>query len=329
MKKLLLLSSIILFSILTSCADTESKEDTNPGAETTTENITNTTAASAAVETEIQPSVIEIENNVPVASNLRGVKVKMTTSKGDIVLSLYDETPGHRDNFVKLVKENFYDGLLFHRVMQDFMIQAGDPLSKGAAAGVQLGSGGPGYTVPAEIKTNLIHKKGALCAARTGPGNPLKNSSGSQFYIVTGKVMDKAQLEQMSAQQMAMVEQQAIGAFLQEPENKWYMDQVDGWNKEYQTDPTPQNQAVIQKKYDAMIAEIQPLIASDLPQVGYSEEQMEIYATIGGRPDLDKEYTVFGEVLEGIEIVEEIQLVPTTSDRPDEDVTILKMEILD
>ncbi|MFT7157648.1 MAG: cyclophilin family peptidyl-prolyl cis-trans isomerase [Parvicella sp.] len=329
MKNLLLLSSIILFSVLSSCADTESKEGINPDAETTTENITNTTAASAAVETEIQPSVIEIQNNVPDASNLRGVKVKMTTSKGDIVLSLYDETPGHRDNFVKLVKENFYDGLLFHRVMQDFMIQAGDPLSKGAAAGVQLGSGGPGYTVPAEIKTNLIHKKGALCAARTGPGNPLKNSSGSQFYIVTGRVMDKAQLEQMSAQQMAMVEQQAIGAFLQEPENKWYMDQVDGWNKEYQTDPTPQNQAVIQKKYDAMIAEIQPLIASDLPQVGYSEEQMEIYATIGGRPDLDKEYTVFGEVLEGIEIVEEIQLVPTTSDRPDEDVTILKMEILD
>jgi peptidyl-prolyl cis-trans isomerase B (cyclophilin B) len=328
MKNLFILSSIILITVLTSCSETETKDDSKT--DTKGEVQSAVTAEPATNDPTVEPIVTEIENNVPVATNLKGVKVKMTTSMGDVVLSLYDETPGHRDNFVKLVNEKFYDGLLFHRVMQDFMIQGGDPDSRGAASGVSLGMGGPGYTIPAEIKTNLIHKKGALCAARTGgPSNPLKASSGSQFYIVTGRIMDKAQLEQQSAQQMAMVEQQAIGAFLQDPENKWYMDQVDGWNKEYQADPTPQNQAIIQKKYDAMVAEIKPLVAADLPQIGYTEDQMEIYATLGGRPDLDKEYTVFGEVIEGIEIVEAIQGVPTTSDRPNEDVTILKMEILD
>ena len=127
--------------------------------------------------------------------------VKITTTLGDIVVSLYDETPLHRDNFLKLAAEGYYDGLLFHRVIKDFMVQGGDPDSKGAPAGKRLGMGGPGYTVKAEINARLFHKRGALCAARLGDEvNPGRESSGSQFYIVWGSVYKPAQLKQMEKQ---------------------------------------------------------------------------------------------------------------------------------
>lgn len=122
--------------------------------------------------------------------------VLITTSKGKIVVDLYDETPLHKENFIKLVESGFYDSLLFHRVINNFMIQGGDPESKGAAQGVMLGNGGPGYTIPAEFVDSLFHKKGALAAARTGDNvNPEKESSGSQFYIVQGKVYNMEQLK--------------------------------------------------------------------------------------------------------------------------------------
>ena len=126
-------------------------------------------------------------------------KVLITTTYGDIKLVLYNETPQHRDNFIKLVKENFYDSLLFHRVIQNFMIQGGDPESKNAAPKTMLGNGGPGYTIPAEFNSNFIHKKGALSAARMGDDvNPEKASSGSQFYLVQGKKYTREELEKMS-----------------------------------------------------------------------------------------------------------------------------------
>jgi peptidyl-prolyl cis-trans isomerase B (cyclophilin B) len=129
------------------------------------------------------------------------MKVKIHTTLGDITVRLYDQTPLHRDNFIKLVKEGYYNGTLFHRVIKDFMVQGGDPDSKGAPKGKSLGTGGPGYTVPAEIKPDLFHKRGALAAARQGDQvNPQRNSSGSQFYIVTGQVYDKDQIKEIEDQ---------------------------------------------------------------------------------------------------------------------------------
>ena len=138
-------------------------------------------------------------------------KIKIETQKGDIVVRLYDETPKHRDNMLKLIGEGYYDGTLFHRVIKDFMIQGGDPESKGAPAGKHLGAGGPDYTIEAEIKPDLFHKRGALCAARLGDEvNPNKESSGSQFYIVWGDVYKTAQLKQMEKQ---MKQNQEITTF--------------------------------------------------------------------------------------------------------------------
>ena len=128
-------------------------------------------------------------------------KIKIETPKGDIIVRLYDETPKHRDNILKLAKEGYYDGTLFHRVIKDFMIQGGDPDSKGAPKGKHLGAGGPEYTIEAEINPQLFHKRGALCAARLGDEvNPNKESSGSQFYIVCGEIYKPAQLKQMEKQ---------------------------------------------------------------------------------------------------------------------------------
>jgi len=193
--------------------------------------------------------------------------VKMHTNYGDITIKLYNETPQHRDNFLKLVEECFYDSTLFHRVIAGFMIQAGDPDSKGAMPQKQLGAGGPGYTVPAEFRKDLIHKKGALAAARQGDQvNPQKRSSGSQFYIVVGR--------SWTADEMKMIEERT--------------------------------------------------------GIKYTDEQKEIYETLGGYPFLDREYTVFGEVVEGLDIVDAISLVDTNpADRPLQDVAIESMEIVE
>lgn len=194
-------------------------------------------------------------------------QVRMKTSLGEITLLLYDDTPMHRDNFIELINKKFYDGILFHRVIPGFMIQAGDPNSKNAKTGDRLGSGNPGYTVPAEFRPQLYHKKGALAAARLGDqANPKKESSGSQFYIVTGKVWTNNELNQMES-----------------------------------TTTHPK----------------------------FTDEQRQIYTTIGGYPPLDYNYTVFGEVTEGVEIAEKIGLVKRDrSDRPLDDVKILSITIL-
>lgn len=197
--------------------------------------------------------------------------VLLQTSMGDIVIRLSDSTPLHKDNFLKLVKVGFYDSLLFHRVMKDFMIQAGDPNSKTAAAGIQLGNGGPNYTIPAEFRASFFHKKGVVAAARQPDYvNPQKASSGSQFYIVQGKKFTDSELDIFESGQM-------------------------------QGRKIPVN-------------------------------QRETYKTAGGTPHLDGSYTVFGEVIKGLEVVDKIAVVKTSMspspNRPLEDVRIIKAKLI-
>lgn len=214
----------------------------------------------------IDPS---IKYNLPPNVNNR-VRIKITTSLGEMIVELYNETPQHRDNFVKLVNDGFYNDLLFHRCIKGFMIQGGDPNSRNAAPGAQLGVGGPGYTIPAEFNAALLHKKGALAAARQGDMvNPTKASSGSQFYFVQGGLLNDAQLDQY--------------------------------------------QAYIQRKN---------------PSFAFTPEQRNAYKTTGGTPSLDMDYTVFGEVISGLDIIDKINAQPTfPGDRPQTDVK-MTMEIL-
>lgn len=196
-------------------------------------------------------------------------KVVMETTAGTMEFILYNETPKHRDNFIKLAQEQYFDSLLFHRVIKDFMIQGGDPDSKYAEAGARLGEGGPEYRIDAEFVPTLMHKRGALAAAREGDGvNPMKKSSASQFYIVWGKVYTGEEIESMSQR---------------------------------------------------------------MKEVGMGEltaEQKELYTTVGGTPFLDGQYTVFGEMTKGLEVVDKIQNVSTDMyDRPNEDVRIISIKI--
>jgi peptidyl-prolyl cis-trans isomerase B (cyclophilin B) len=187
-----------------------------------------------------------------------GQRVKVSTEYGDMIIRLYDETPLHRDNFLKLAREKFFDSLLFHRVIKGFMIQGGDPQSKNSGTGQMLGSGDVGYTIPAEFNPKLVHKKGTLCAARTE--NPEKKSSGCQFYIVQGK-----------------------------PATDQELDMFDRGR-----------------------------------QVKYTAEQRNAYKTQGGTPFLDMNYTVFGEVVSGLDVIDKIAAVPTQpGDRPTKDVRMM------
>ena len=193
-------------------------------------------------------------------------KVLLKTSMGDIVIALYDETPLHKENFIKLVNDKYYDGVLFHRIIQNFMIQTGDPESKTAKPGQMLGNGGPGYTIPAEFVPGLYHKRGAVAAARMGDNvNPKKESSGSQFYIVDGRVFNTNEINR-----------------------------------------------VIQ-----------------MTGKTYSMDQIKDYTSIGGAPHLDGDYTVFGEVVSGMEIVDKIAAQQKDGrDRPLEDIKIISAEIM-
>ena len=245
-------------------------------------------------------------------------RVRIKTSMGDIVVRLYDETPKHRDNFVKLAKEGYFDGTLFHRVIRDFMIQGGDPDSKGAPAGKNLGTGGPDYTIPAEfVFPKLYHKRGALSAARTGDEvNPNRESSGSQFYIVWGKTYKPAELKQME-RQLAMQQEQAVFNQLV-ADNKAKIIEL----------RRNRDRAGLQELQDDLIASTKAICAEKgLPK--FTDEQVESYTTVGGTPFLDNQYTVFGEVEEGLEIVGKIQEVETgRNDRPKDDVVMLSVEVI-
>jgi cyclophilin family peptidyl-prolyl cis-trans isomerase len=217
---------------------------------------TTTTKSTVKKPTTKTSPVVKKEVKIP------GTRVKVTTDSGVMIIRLYDKTPQHRDNFIKLANEHFFDSLLFHRVIQGFMIQGGDPQSKYAQPGQMLGMGDVGYTIPAEFDTSLFHKKGALAAARTP--NPAKASSGCQFYIVQGN--------KLSDQELNMYEMQK--------------------------------------------------------GIKYSAKQKNIYKTIGGTAMLDMDYTVFGEVEKGLEVIDKIASVPKGgADRPLGDVR-MKIEVI-
>ncbi len=234
------------------------------------------------------------------------------TNYGDIEGVLYDETPLHRDNFIKLADSGWYEGSPFHRVIKNFMIQGG---------GNAEGKSDPGYTIPAEIKEGLFHKKGALAAARMGDRvNPEKNSSGSQFYIVQGNAYDTAQLSQMEMQ-LNMQEKQNLGReIFSRPENQEIRDIV----RRYQMEKKMDSLELIGAKIEAMVdAEW-----GDREGFKFSPEQIEAYSTIGGTPHLDGAYTVFGEVTKGLDVVDKIAAVETAAgDKPVEDVT-MSIEII-
>ncbi len=244
--------------------------------------------------------------------------VNISTTEGDIKVFLYDETPRHRDNFVKLVKDGFYNGTLFHRVIKNFMIQGGDPDSIGAPLQKMLGTGGPGYNVPAEIVyPKYFHKRGALSAARQGDEvNPEKESSGSQFYLVYGKVYKPQELKQLE-QQMAMQQEQSVFNGLVQKNRAEILEMRKS-----------RNHAGLQELQDKLIAETKQICAGQ-PKPSFTPEQIEAYTSVGGTPFLDNQYTVFGEVVEGLDVVEKIQQCATlSSDRPKEDIS-MKMQIVE
>ena len=243
-------------------------------------------------------------------------KVLIQTTEGDITVRLYDQTPQHRDNFLKLAAEGYYDGTLFHRVIKDFMIQGGDPDSIGAPAGKSLGVGGPDYTIDAEILPELFHKRGALCAARQGDEvNPTKRSSGSQFYIVWGKKYSEGELRQMDKQLQMQQEQSVFNSLV--TKNR---DLILKLRRE-------RDRAGLSALQDELLAETHAVCAS-MPKPQLGAEQKQAYSTIGGTPFLDGQYTVFGEVEEGLDVVGKIQEVATgRGDRPVADVKVVSMKV--
>jgi len=234
-------------------------------------------------------------------------KIIINTEYGDIELQLYEKTPQHRDNFIKLVKEGFYNGTLFHRVIKEFMIQGGDPNSKNAKPGTRLGFGGPDYTIPAEIFPEYIHKRGALAAARTN--NPMKASSGSQFYIVQGKVFTDAGLAQVEVEIGQQYARQMFAQYLREEE--------EAMQKAGQTVDPNLAQERATHRASAWLSE---------NPYRMPEEDRQVYKTIGGSPHLDGEYTVFGEVIKGMEVIDKIAELETDDfNRPKMDVKIKRM----
>lgn len=239
--------------------------------------------------------------------------VEFKTSEGDFIVKLYNDTPLHRDNFLKLVKDGFYENLLFHRVIDNFMVQAGDPDSKDAPAGQALGSGNPGYTIEAEIEyPRHYHKYGALAAARTGDAvNPEKRSSGSQFYIVTGNRYNSMQLESLASQQVMPKRRALLNKLVNE-----YTDTVKQMQEANNVEGLRQLQAELIQR-----------VEQEIPAVPLEESIVSDYTTVGGTPHLDGEYTVFGEVVEGMDVIEKIQKVATDrNNRPLEDVKILSVK---
>ena len=245
-------------------------------------------------------------------------QVKIETTMGNIVVELYNETPKHRDNFIKLAKEGMYDSTLFHRVIKAFMIQAGDPDSKNANDTAQLGGGDVGYTVPAEFVPKFFHKKGALAAARMGDDvNPERASSGCQFYIVTGRKFREAQLLDMVGQK----NNNRIDEIFNELARK-HMKEIYKMRK-------ANDEAGLMALQDSLEAQATAQYKEEEPFM-FTPEQIAAYTTVGGAPHLDGAYTVFGQVVEGIETVEKIEVTKTgKADRPVENVRILKATVIE
>lgn len=243
--------------------------------------------------------------------------VCLNTTSGNIIVKLYNETPFHRDNFIKLVEEGVYDSTLFHRVIKNFMIQAGDPTSKTASDTAVLGGGDVGYTVPAEFRPGLIHKRGALAAARQADNvNPERASSGCQFYIVTGNVFTEGQLAGLEQQ----LRQARIDTLFQDLARR-HMKEI------YKMRKAGDNAGLLALQ-DTLEAQARQLLARE-PAVKLTASQIEAYTTVGGAPHLDGSYTVFGEVVDGMDVVEKIESVRTNkADRPVENIRIVKAAVL-
>jgi cyclophilin family peptidyl-prolyl cis-trans isomerase len=241
--------------------------------------------------------------------------VKISTEYGDIYVKLYDDTPQHKENFLKLTEEGFYDGTTFHRVIKDFMIQGGDPNTKEGGSG-QPGTGGPGYTIPREINPKYFHKKGALAAARQGDNvNPQWESSGSQFYLVQGKIWSDAELDNVEAQMNSMINNHVRRLFDEDAANGW-MQTVD-LNK--LREENPDSFAIV----DAKISTAYNAFRANWPRVSFTPEVREVYKTKGGYAPLDGMYTVFGEVVKGEELIDVIAGTPTMpGDVPKEPIRI-------
>lgn len=245
-------------------------------------------------------------------------KIEVATTAGNFTILLYGDTPKHRDNFLKLVKEGYYNGTLFHRVIKDFMIQAGDPDSRNAAPGQHLGAGGPDYKIDAEIVyPKHFHKRGALAAARQGDQvNPLKQSSGSQFYVVTGR--------KVSEGEMAQLENSLKNKQLQRIFNNLALAHRDSIIAMQRNGDS----AGLKALQDTLIKQTEAEAAKQgTPAV--TDEMRQAYTTVGGAPHLDGDYTVFGEVVSGMDVIEKIEKAETDrADRPKEDVRIISMKVL-
>jgi peptidyl-prolyl cis-trans isomerase B (cyclophilin B) len=238
--------------------------------------------------------------------------ITIKTKHGDMVAILFDETPKHKANFIKLAKEHYFDSLLFHRIIEGFMIQGGDPDSKNATPGQNLGTGGPTYTIDAEFNPKFFHEKGAFSAARMSDAqNPTKASSGSQFYIVQGKkwTEDELKFDQMKFN-MAMQQ------YFQNPVNKPAYDSLFAT---YQSGNVP--------RYDSLLKKLRPRVEKETgikTEKDVSPEVVKVYSTVGGAPHLDGQYTVFGKVIKGLEVIDKIAAQPKDdSDRPVEDIRMM------
>ena len=237
----------------------------------------------------------------------------ISTKFGEMIVRLYDATPEHKANFLKLAKEGFYDSTTVHRIIEGFMVQGGDPNSKDDNLRND-GQGGPGYTLPAEIVRGYIHKKGALAAARMGNDtNPDMRSSGSQFYIVHGRQRTERDVDQLLAQANNNIEQGLISTYVGSPENTEVKQRID--------------QAIMNGNtgiVSEIITEIKPLATKDFETLVYTPQQREVYMTQGGVPYLDGSYTVFGEVVQGLAVVDSIvQVKKSYADRPLEDIPMI------
>ena len=246
-------------------------------------------------------------------------EVLFKTNVGDFRVKLYNETPEHKNNFIKLVQENMYDSLLFHRVIRNFMVQGGDPESKNAPKGERLGAGDLGYTLPAEfIFPKYYHKRGALSAARQADQvNPDRRSSASQFYVVTGKKYSESELHDMARQLNQQERQNLFNNLCTERR-----DEIIRMQRENDEAGLTRLEKELNQQLDSITSKTGPF--------KFTQEQISTYTTIGGAPFLDNQYTVFGEVVEGMETIEKIEKARTDrNDRPVDDIIILSASIVE
>jgi len=271
-----------------------------------------------AAEESASPSNPAPMSTDSISTDTASATVKVETTEGAFTVLLYGDTPRHRDNFLKLAREGFYDSTLFHRVIRDFMIQAGDPDSRHAAPGQRLGAGGPGYTIEAEIMyPRHFHKRYTLAAARQGDQvNPEKRSSGSQFYITTGRRMLPAQLDAMAGQMRNRKLQETFNGLVRS-----HMQEIQQLQAKGDT-------AALNALQQQLIAQTEAAVPADTASMPAAVR--EAYAAVGGAPHLDGAYTVFGEVIAGHDVIDRIEQAQTdAADRPAADIRIIRMQVVE